>query len=157
MIHCTFAGHREVYCCGVEKRLFAALERLLKEDMEFCFYVGGMGEFDTMSARAVRRLKKRHPEKKIQLFLVLPYMTQRVNEDKLLATLYDDIIIPMELAECHYKSAITKRNRWIIDRCSNLICFVQRDYGGAYATYHYTKKKGLTIENVAVSIASEIG
>lgn len=82
-------------------------------------------------------------------YLVLPYMKQSVNEDKLLKTLYDEIIIPMELAECHYKSAIAKRNRWIIDRCSHLICFIQRDFGGAYTTYQYAKKKGLTIENVA--------
>ena len=76
-------------------------------------------------------------------------MKQSVNEDKLLKTLYDEIIIPMELAECHYKSAIAKRNRWIIDRCSHLICFIQRDFGGAYTTYQYAKKKGLTIKNVA--------
>lgn len=149
MVKCTFAGHREVYGSGVEERLNLALERLLEEDEEFCFYAGGMGEFDAMSARAVRVLRQHHPEKKIHLYLVLPYMKQSVNEDKLLKTLYDEIIIPMELAECHYKSAIAKRNRWIIDRCSHLICFIQRDFGGAYTTYQYAKKKGLTIKNVA--------
>lgn len=84
----------------------------LEEADEICFYSGGMGEFDAMSARAVRMLKQHHPEK------------QSVNEDKLLKTLYDEIIIPMELTECHYKSAITKRKRWITDRCSHLICFI---------------------------------
>lgn len=150
MVNCTFAGHREVYGSGVEERLSIALERLLEEDEEFYFYTGGMGEFDAMSARAVRVMKQHYPEKKIHLYLVLPYMKQSVNEDKLLKTLYDEIIIPMELAECHYKSAITKRNRWMIDRCSHLICFIQRDFGGAYATYQYAKKKGLAIENLAI-------
>ena len=82
------------------------VDSLLEGDEEFCFYSGGMGEFDAMSARAVRVLKQHHPEKQIHLYLVLPYMKQSVNEDKLLKTLYDEIIIPMELAECHYKSAI---------------------------------------------------
>ena len=155
MVNCTFSGHRAVYGSGVEERLFSALERLLEEDKEFYFYVGGMGEFDTMGARAVRVLKKRHPEKKIQLYLVLPYMKRSVNEDRLLETLYDDIIVPMELAGCHYKSAITKRNRWIIDRCDYLVCFIQRDFGGAYSTYQYAKKKGLAIENVAIMNADK--
>lgn len=149
MISCTFAGHREVYGSGVEGRILAVLEKLLEKDEEFCFYVGGMGEFDAMGARAVRKLKQHHPEKKIQLYLVLPYMKQSVNENKLLETLYDEIIIQMELEGCHYRSAIQKRNRWVVDRCSQMICFIQRDFGGAYATYQYAKRKGLVIENVA--------
>ena len=68
MVNCTFAGHREVYGSGVEERLNLALERLLEEDEEVCFYAGGMGEFDAMSARAVRVLRQHHPEKKIHLY-----------------------------------------------------------------------------------------
>ena len=100
-----------LYICGASgglrqwsgERLNIALERLLEADEEFYFYTGGMGEFDAMSARAVRVLKQHHPEKKIHLYLVLLYMKHSFNEDKLLKTLYDEIIIPMELAECHYK------------------------------------------------------
>lgn len=50
MVNCTFAGHREVYGSGVEERLNFALEKLLEEDGEFCFYTGGMGEFDAKCA-----------------------------------------------------------------------------------------------------------
>lgn len=149
MISCTFAGHREVYGGGVEGRVLSVLEKLLEEDEAFCFYVGGMGEFDAMGARAVRQLKQHYPEKKIQIYLVLPYMKQSVNENKRLETLYDEIIIPMELEGCHYKSAIKKRNHWIVDRCSQMIYFIQRDFGGAYETYQYAKRKGLIIVNVA--------
>lgn len=149
MTCCTFAGHREVYGSAVEESVLSVLEKLVVKDEEFCFYVGGMGEFDAMAARAVRRLKQQHPEKKIQLVLVLPYMKQSVNENKLLETLYDEIVIPMELEGCHYRSAIQKRNCWIVDRCSQMICFIQRDFGGAYATYQYAKRKGLDIINVA--------
>lgn len=99
MVKCTFAGHREVYGSGVEERLNLALNRMLEEDEEFCFYAGGMGEFDAMSARAVRVLRQHHPEKKIHLYLVLPYMKQSVNEDKLLKTLYDEIIIDRGLCK----------------------------------------------------------
>ena len=63
---------------------------------------------------------------------------------------FDDVVIPMELAEVHYKSAITQRNRWMIDRSDYLIAFVYRNFGGAYETMKYAKKKeGIVIINLA--------
>lgn len=150
MISCTFAGHREVYSCNVESSIEFAIESILKKDNSFVFYSGDMGEFDKMCSAAVRTAKRRHPELDIKLMVVLPYMMAKINTDKdFYKNLYDDIIIPMELSDAHYKSAITKRNRWIIDRSDFLIAYVYRDFGGAYTTLKYANRMNKEIINLA--------
>lgn len=150
MIFCTFAGHREVYGRNIEKSIELAVESILKKDRSFVFYSGDMGEFDKMCSAAVRTAKRRHPELDIKLVVVLPYMMAKVNTDKeLYKYLYDDIIIPMELLGEHYKTAITKRNRWIVDRVDCLIAYVYRDFGGAYATLKYACEMKKEIINLA--------
>ena len=74
MICCTFAGHREILLDGVEKKLGDALDKLMVQDNGFCFYTGGMGEFDRMCENTVRKYQRQLPEKKIMLVLVEPYM-----------------------------------------------------------------------------------
>ena len=108
------------------------------------FYTGAMGEFDEIFSSAVRFLKKTYPE--IKLVCVKPYLTKEINESgDYLYSLYDDIIIPTELADIHYKTVITKRNQWIIDKCDVVIGYTIRDYGGAYKAIDYAKKKGKEI------------
>lgn len=109
-----------------------------------------MGDFDKMCSSAVRRAKRKYPDKEIKLVLVLPYLTQELNENRAFyETSYDDIIVPIELADVHYKSAITKRNRWMVDQSKYLIAFVYKDFGGAYTTLRYAEKKSLQIFNLA--------
>lgn len=152
MITCTFAGHREVYAAYLDKRLEEAIEELLKEDTEFIFCTGGMGEFDAKCAAAVRAARRRHPDLDIRLHLVLPYMTQEINAYKdYYEKSFDSIIIPLELAEVHYKAAITKRNRWMVDASDYLIAFVYRDFGGAYTTLKYARRYGKKIIQLADS------
>ena len=129
---CTFAGHREVFGLG-QSQVVEILERLLEAEQEMTCYVGGKGEFDAICASAVRTLKHRHPDKAISLVLVLPYMEQRLNTDKeYYESSFDEILIPIELADTHYKQSITACNRWMVDRADCLIAMVWRDHGGAY-------------------------
>jgi len=88
---CTFAGHREIF--GFDRsHLMEILESILESEQELICYVGGMGEFDSLCANAVRVLKHRHPEKNILLILVLPYMKQAINTHReYYQERYDDI------------------------------------------------------------------
>lgn len=153
MTVCTFAGHREVYQANIAEKLDEAISIIVETDDCFRFLVGGMGNFDGMCASAIRRAKRRYPNKQISLELVLPYLTQELIENKqFYETSYDDVIVPIELAGVHYKSAITKRNRWMIERSDWLVAFVYREFGGAYTTLRYAEKKGLQIVNLANQI-----
>lgn len=116
MMVCTFAGHREIFGLS-QSKVIEILEYLLESEQELTCYVGGMGEFDSLCASAVRFLKRHHPEKSITLILVLPYMKQDINTNRAYyQESYDDIIIPTELAGIHYKKAISARNRWMVDQ-----------------------------------------
>lgn len=150
MTVCTFAGHREVYQANISEMLDKAISKIINTDDSFRFLVGGMGEFDGMCSSAVRRAKRKYPNKEIRLELILPYLTHELNENKLYyETSFDNVVIPIELAGVHYKSAITKRNRWMVEQSDWLIAFVYRDFGGAYTTLRYAEKKGLQIINLA--------
>ena len=147
---CTFAGHREVYQANISEMLDEAISKIINTDDNFRFLVGGMGEFDGMCSSVVRRAKREYPNKEIRLELVLPYLTHELNENKLYyETSFDDVVIPIELAGVHYKSAITKRNRWMVEQSDWLIAFIYRDFGGAYTTLRYAENKGLQIINLA--------
>lgn len=63
MTVCTFAGHREVFQVNISDKLDAAICKIIETDNSFHFLVGGMGNFDGLCASAVRRAKKKYPEK----------------------------------------------------------------------------------------------
>lgn len=156
MTVCTFAGHREVYKSNISEKLDSAIEKVLALDNSVCFLVSGMGDFDGLCSGAVRKARRLHPEKRISLELVLPYLTQELNANKdYYEQFYDNVVVPIELAGVHYKSAITKRNRWMVEQSSIIIAFVYRDFGGAFTTLKYAKKKGLQVINLAEEKNSE--
>lgn len=146
----VFSGHREVYHPCIAVRLATEIENLLQADNAFLFLSGGMGQFDSLGANAVRAAKRRHPEKSITLALVLPYMSNCLNKNKEYYRFnYDQIIIPEELHTAYYKAAIQLRNRWMVDRSDIVIAYVCRDFGGALATVRYAQKQGKPIINLA--------
>lgn len=146
MICCTFAGHRDVLHKGAREAVEAAVHELLKKDDEFCFYTGGMGEFDALCEGIVRKLRKEQPEKNIRLILVEPYMKQSINnEGRWLYSRYDEVILPDSLAGIHYKAAIQYRNRWMAEHSQCMIAYVRRDHGGAHAAMTYALRLGLDV------------
>ena len=56
--------------------------------------------------------------------------------------LYDDIIIPYELADIHPKAAIKYRNCWMIDHSDIILIYTERAFGGAYEARRYAEKIG---------------
>ena len=136
MICCGF-GHR-VMLMDVEKPLRAVLERLVEERGVRVFYTGGMGEFDELFARTVRSMKQDFPS--LRLVLVLPYLTERLNMDKVFyEALYDEILIPAELEGVHPKAAIGLRNRWMVNRSDIVIAALHRNFGGAADAVRYAE------------------
>ena len=144
MICCTFAGHR--HFPAPRSSVDEVIETILQTDREFMFYSGGMGEFDAQCETAVRGAKRRHPDLDIQLTLVPPYMSNRLNTYKTYyEEMYDGIVIPEELLGVHPKAAITMRNRWMVDASDYVIACVRRDFGGAYETIKYAQHTGKTV------------
>ena len=134
---CSAFGHRDVFE-DISRRLSSAVRMAVKQGCEI-FYTGAMGEFDEVFSSEVRALKKDYPN--IKLICVKPYMTTEINnQGEYLYTLYDDIVIPTELADVHYKAAIKKRNEWMITKSDLVILYVKRDFGGAYKAKQFAVK-----------------
>lgn len=147
---CCCFGHRFVYS-PIESLLEQVLIRLITDHGVTTFMSGGMGDFDCKFEKAVRSLKHHFPQ--LRLILVKPYFTKDINEyGKLYYQLYDDVIIPDELANVHYKAAIGKRNQWMAEQCDYCVAFVRDNFGGAYKAVRYAAKKQKTIYNLAEMI-----
>ena len=73
-------------------------------------------------------------------------MTKEINEaGDYLYSLYDDIVIPIELAGVHYKAAIRERNRYLIRESDVVILYLRREFGGAYDAKRYAESLGKQI------------
>ena len=106
IIACCGFGHRQVFE-NITEQLENAINSAANKGCKI-FYTGAMGDFDSLFSSAVRKEKANYPD--IKLICVKPYMTQDINENsEYLHSAYDDIIVPAELANVHYKSAITKK------------------------------------------------
>lgn len=137
---CCGFGHREVYE-NITEQLDKAVLNAAEQGCVI-FYTGAMGQFDSLFSSSVRKAKKSYPN--IKLICVKPYMSKEINESgDYLYSLYDDIIIPTELADIHPKSAIPKRNRLLVDWSDAVIGYIKRQYGGAYTAlkYAHSQKK----------------
>ncbi len=154
MIRCCFAGHRSAPG-SLFKEVVSVIENIVLESDIIEFYSGGMGDFDNLCEQAVRETKKRFPEKGIRLNLVLPsysYAYARSKEyPSYMKCLFDDILVCGASDGAHYKSMITKRNRWIAEKSDIMIAYVMHSGGGAYASLKYAEKQKLKIIRVGIN------
>ena len=139
---CCGFGHRNVFD-NTNVELDNAINTAIQQGCTV-FYTGAMGEFDSLFSTAVRKAKRTYPH--IKLICVKPYFTNDINTDRDYYTvMYDDVIIPDELAGVHYKAAIKARNRWMIDNSDIVIAYTIWDYGGTYEAQRYAEKKSKSI------------
>lgn len=141
---CTGFGHRRIFE-NINGALYENICRLIESDYTL-FYTGDMGQFDRIFTACVRRAKKEFPERKIELICVKPYLTKELNDNKeFYYKTFDDIIIPEELTGAYYKSAIKKRNRWMIDNSDAVTIFTVLNSGGAFEAEKYAEKSNKKI------------
>ena len=80
----------------------------------------------------------------ISLVFVTPY----IKVDPIICQNYDSILYP-GLEDKMPRYAITYRNRFMVDKADLIIAYIDHEWGGAYNTYKYAKKKGKRIINLA--------
>ncbi len=134
-------GHDDIFGLDqkeLEKRIVFWIEKGVRD-----FYSGGQGGFDRIAACTVFSLKKRYPM--IRNILVIPYLSFRIFD----ASVFDEVIYPDSLTHLHFKAAIIKRNRYMVDKAQVAICFVRYAWGKSAKTLEYAKKRNCLIENLA--------
>ena len=148
MISCTFTRHRKIFS-DYSENIDRILECLLAEYGSLKCYVGEDGDFDSLCAARVKRLKENHPENSIRLILALPYMRERINRNRgFYTSFYDEIVVPHEAYGAYSKGAFSLCNRWKVDRSDFVISFVTKSFGRAFETVKYAEKKGRNVINI---------
>ena len=143
----AFIGHRYIdNIIKVENKIEKIVRELFCEHDYVELYVGRNGDFDISAASSVKRAQKIYGTTNSSLILVLPYS---IKDESFFAEFYDEIYYPLN-PKIHYKSAITKRNKWMVDNAQLLIDYVEEGRnGGALTTLKYEQKKGTRIINLA--------
>ena len=147
----TFFGHRYIdNFFRTEDKLQKRITELLLNNQYVEFLVSRNGDCDQLVSSTVLRCKRSIRDDNSSLVLVLPYPTAEFenNEDSFY-DYYDEIEICEESSRTHFKNAMQVRNRSMVDRADLVICYIERNEGGAYQTIQYAKKQGKTIINLA--------
>lgn len=148
----TFFGHSDF---SKAQKYESTLLRLLEErigDAPAELYLGGYGAFDAFAYHCGKLYQQTH--RNIRLVFVTPYMTESYQKTHLSyeQERYDAIVYP-ELENVPPKFAISRRNRWMVERADLVIAYVTRTYGGAYEAYRFAKthqKEVLNLVQVAL-------
>ncbi|MBO7303876.1 MAG: hypothetical protein J6V09_01465 [Clostridia bacterium] len=109
-------------------------------------YIGRNGEFDLYAATVVKRVQNVLGKENSEFICVLPY---HVKNEEYYEKYYDTVIIPECIFASHPRSAIIKRNKWMVEKADLFICYVNREKGGAYNALKYAKKLKKQIINLA--------
>lgn len=133
----TFCGHSQLEEPEkIKVWLKKIIEDLIKQGAK-TFYLGGYGQFDVMVASVLYKMKKQHCN--IEIILVLAYPDKKYD-----ASIYDSSIYP-PLENIPQRYAILKRNEYMIDISDIVISYVKYNYGGAYTTLKYARRKNKQI------------
>ena len=138
---CTFFGHRD---CPewVRPKLRETITELILQKGADVFYVGNQGAFDRMVRGVLRELTKTFPH--IRYAVVLAYMPNENGKED-----YADTILPEGIETIHRRYAISHRNRWLVQNCDIVICYVTRSFGGAAQFVELSRRQYKTIINLA--------
>lgn len=147
---CCFAGHRKIYNAEyIFKKVTNLAEKLILERNISEFRVGNYGEFDSLCARAIRKIKEKYPE--VKLTLVIPYLTNEINEYKeFYHKNYDSILLADISQNTPRRLRIIKANQYMVESSRFLICYIDHEWGGAAQTLECAKtRKNIKIFNLA--------
>ena len=147
----SFFGHRIIDDLDkVQNELENIISKIVSEHEYVQFLVGRDGDFDIIAASAVRKVKKTLFVDNVDLNLVLPYMRAEVsNNIEYMLDYYNDIQVDDDARKAHFKAAIKIRNQNMVKKSQLVICYVERNKGGAYTAMKYAQNQGCAVINIA--------
>lgn len=144
----TFCGHAQFKKTEeCEQKILAFLEERVGEQSAD-MYLGGCGDFDSFAYDCCKKFQETHP--KVSLIFITPYLTVKRQKNNLdyPKTRYDSIIYP-EIEDKPKRYAITYRNKYMVEKADFVVAYITHDWGGAYKTYKYAKRKKKSIINIS--------
>ena len=150
----SFFGHRIIDDLNkVQNELENIISKIVSEHEYVQFLVGRDGDFDIIAASAVRKVKKTLFVDNVDLNLVLPYMRAEIsNNIEYMLDYYNDIQVDDDARKAHFKAAIKIRNQNMVKKSQLVICYVEKNKGGAYNAMKYAQKQDCTVINIAKNL-----
>ena len=147
----AFFGHRKIgNIAKAEKMLEKIILNLIEEKIYVDFLIGRNGDFDMCASAMIKQVQEKYNNCNSSHILVLPYKTaEYINNKENFDRYYDEIEICDKAWGIYPKRAIQIRNKEMIDRADLVVCYVERNEGGAFQTIEYALKQGKKIINIA--------
>lgn len=140
-------GHRNFYAYRqLDNTLYPLLKELFRTKPFVEIYIGRDGEFDLYAASIVKHVQEEMGRENSELNLVLPYTKKDMEYYE---KYYDRVCVPIN---AHPKVAIPRRNEWMVEQADLVLCYIERESGGAYKAVQYAKKLGKEIINLTEGI-----
>lgn len=141
---CTLFGHQDTPA-EIEPILRKTIQDLILAKHVHTFYVGHNGNFDNITIKQLRSLKKDYPF--INYAVVLAYRpndTTKNSNNDIVDTVYPEILTQTPPAY-----AIDKRNFWMLNNADYVITYVKHPVGGALKFKRMAERKGKIVINLA--------
>lgn len=140
---CTFIGHKDCPI-SIYNNLYETIKHLIVKKNVQTFYVGCNGAFDYLVITALKSLSDEFDH--IKYYIVLSYFHEADKFPNQNNTIY-----PEGIEYIPYRFAIVWRNKWMINKCDYVLCYVKHTMGSSVKFYEYAKSKNKKVINLADS------
>ena len=138
---CAVTGHRVLGKNFSAAKLEKALRSLAAEGID-TFYCGMALGFDALCCETLARLKEEFPFK---IVACIPCADQSARYTAREKRRYEQLLSACDekivLHERYEQGCMFERNRYMVDRCSVLLAYLENDRGGTFYTVNYAKKR----------------
>lgn len=143
--NCSFSGHRNSIKDLDLNLLDRVILNLIKSGVKN-FYCGMAVGFDMAAAESVLNYKKNYD---IKLFACIPCVGQSEDYSQSNKRRYDNILQHCDgeiiLSDEYHKGCMHARDRFLVENCGVLVCFLRKEKGGTYYTVNYARQKNIKI------------
>lgn len=137
MLTCTFFGSKDT-STNIESKLYSIIVDLITNKKVYTYYVGNNGNFDSIVANTLKKLKSKYPC--INYYIILAYppykKVQLYNQD------FSNTIFPEDLTNTPPRYAIVNRNKWMIEKSDYVITYVNNPFGNTIKFKSLSLQKG---------------
>jgi uncharacterized phage-like protein YoqJ len=154
-----FTGHRSLTEDEMRKAVEVIRRQIvtLRSRVVTHYYAGGAVGFDMLAAITVLNMKQQYPE--LTLTLALPCRNHADGWGRLDRELLSRVIERADevvyVGEAYHRGCMQARNRYMVDRSSYCLAYLQTDAGGTFNTVRYAEKKGVPVIYINEDRASD--
>ena len=144
-ITCCFSGHRILPNVFQAEEIKKAVYNAINDGFSV-FLIGMAIGFDTLCFKELLKIRK---EKSVKIIACVPCRDQSEYFNRFQKKEYDELL-PLSdeiiyLSDSYSEGCMQRRNEFMVDNSSRLICYLRSNRGGTYSTVKYAAEKNIEI------------